>query len=577
MAASHDLVIRNATIVDGSGAPAFQGHIAVDGEMITTVAAHGGGDDPGRGHREIDADGRLVTPGFVDIHTHYDAQATWDPELTPSGWHGVTTVVMGNCGVGFAPVEPHRRDWLIGLMEGVEDIPGAAMHDGIRWEWETFEEYLDALDARRWVADVGTQVPHGALRAYVMGERGAANEAATPGDIATMAELTQRALRAGALGFSTSRTPLHKAADGEFVPGTFAAPEELLAIGGAISAAGHGVFQAALHHPDAPGAFEWMTELARRSGARVTFNLNQPDDAPDLWRTDLDLIERAVASGADVRAQVAGRPVGILMAWDATANPFALRPSWGEVASLAPVDRRAKLADPTYRRRLIDETPVDLGEFLAFITSSWSKMWIVTDGFDYEPDPSGTVAAIAEEQRRPPAEVAYDALCADDGRGQLWFPLFNYSQENLDVLHDLHRHDLTIMGLADAGAHCATICDGSMPTFMMSFWARDRRRGPTLPLERVVHRQTRATALHYGLADRGLLAAGMRADLNVIDADRIAIGPAELVYDLPTGAPRYLQGAQGYGATVCRGEVVAEADQATGATPGRLVRGPQSP
>ncbi|HYI62647.1 MAG TPA: amidohydrolase family protein [Acidimicrobiales bacterium] len=567
----HDLVIRGGSLVDGSGAPPRRADVAVTGDRIAEV-----GDTVGPGRREVDAEGAVVTPGWVDMHTHYDAQATWDPELSPSGWHGVTTVVMGNCGVGFAPAAPDRRDWLIRLMEGVEDIPGAALTEGIEWEWESFEEYLDALDRRRWVADVGTQVPHGALRAYVMGDRGAANEPAAAEDLAAMERITTGALRAGALGVSTSRTPLHRSADGELVPGTHAGEDEVMALGDALRAAGHGVFQGALHHPDVPASFGWMRRLAQRSGRPVTFNLQQTDAAPDLWRDVAGLLDRAQEDGIGVYGQVHGRPVGLLMGWSATIHPFSTSAGWGPVAFLPPAERVQALRRPEVRNGILGGEAADMGDFVRSLTTSWHKMFPFRGETDYEPPPEASVAAVAEREGRPPAEVAFDVLMEDDGQGLLYFPLFNYSDGTLDPLWELHQHPRTRMGLADGGAHVGSICDGSTPSFMLAFWARDRVRGPHLPLELIVHRQTRSTALHYGLADRGLVAPGLRADLNVVDLERLAVDPPRMAWDLPTGARRFVQGSRGYRLTTCAGTVVREDDELTGAHPGRLLRGPQT-
>ncbi len=567
----HDLVVRNGLLVDGTGAEPRHGDIGIDGDTITAV-----GDEVGPGRRVIDADGRTVTPGWVDMHTHYDAQATWDPELTPSGWHGVTTVVMGNCGVGFAPAAPDRHDWLIGLMEGVEDIPGAALTAGIQWEWETFPEYLDALDRRRYVMDVGTQVPHGALRAYVMGERGAANEVATDADNAEMRRLATEALRAGALGISTSRTPLHRSVDGVLVPGTNAEMDEVAALGAALVDAGHGGFQGAYEHPALGGELPWLRRLAEDTDRPVTVNLQQDDQAPDLWREVLAELDRAAADGVPLYAQVHGRPVGVLMSWGATVHPFSFAEAWGPLAFLSPAERLARLHDPEVRAALTGGPRVEelLGDFTRFLTQSWHKMFCFVGETDYEPAPESSVAAISQATGRPPAEVAYDHLLSDDGQGVLYFPLFNYSNGDLDPTYRMHQHPRTRMGLADGGAHVGSVCDGSTPSFMVAFWTRDRVRGPKLPLAHVVRRQTLDTARHYGLEDRGVLAPGYRADVNVIDYDRLAIDAPRLAYDLPGGAKRFVQGSTGYDATICAGVVVREADEFTGEHPGRLLRGP---
>ena len=572
----HDIVIRGGTVVDGSGAPARVADVAIDGDRIAAV-----GDDVGEGRREIDATDLLVTPGWVDIHTHYDAQATWDPYLTPSGFHGVTTVVMGNCGVGFAPVEESRRDWLIGLMEGVEDIPGAAMSDGIEWEWETFEGYLDALDRRPFVCDVGAQIPHGALRTYVMGDRGADNEPATAADIERMAQLVASGLRAGALGFSTSRTPIHKSIDGELVPGTTAADDEILGIGRAIASVGHGVFEYSPDHVKVGDEFGWMRELAAITGQPVSFNLNQPDTDPDYWKTSLRLLEEAAADGLPIYSQVAGRAIGILFTFDLTLHPFLFKPAWGELALLDPDERRAKALTDEYRQRFVDEDPIDLGgDFATFVTTTWERMFPFKGDESYEPGYSDSVAGIAEATGRRPEDVAYEVLASDGGDGPgtglLYFPLFNYAYGDLDLIRSFQMHPQTRMGLSDGGAHCGAVCDGGMPTFMVSYWARDRTKGEgTMPLEAVVRRQTRETAELYGLLDRGLLAPGMRADVNVIDYERLGVEQPRVVRDLPSGARRLLQKAHGYRHTICAGQITVTDDQFTGALPGTLIRGPQ--
>jgi len=573
----HDLVIRGGLCIDGTGQPARPADIAIDGETIAKVQWLDSSDatsDIGAARREIDAEGLLVTPGWVDTHTHYDAQATWDPELTPSGWHGVTTVVMGNCGVGFAPCAPERRAWLIDMMEGVEDIPGAALHEGIQWEWETFPQYLDALESRSWVADIGALLPHGAVRGYVMGDRAADGFEASDADVQAMTELATESLSAGALGFSTSRTPLHRSTSGELVPGTNAGEPELMAFASAIADAGHGVFQCALHHPEVPVSFAWLRKVAELTGQPVVFNLNQPDFAPDLWREDLDLLEQAADDGLPILAQVAGRPVGILQCWQATLNPFVGRPTYETLADLDWEARLRKLQHPDTRAAILSETAPPVSRFRTFVTSSWEKMWPFDGETDYEPNPDRTIEAIAEQSGLTPDAVAYDHLLSSEGNGLLYFPLFNYTNHNLDHLHELHQHPLTRMGLADAGAHCGAIADGGMPTFMVTYWSRDRPRD-RLPIEWVVHRQTQQTAATFGLDDRGVLAPGYRADVNIIDYDALAVTPPKMVHDLPGGARRFIQRANGYRYTISRGTITVENDAFTGETPGRLIRGPQ--
>ncbi len=570
----HDLVIRGGTIVDGSGASAYTGDVAIDGGLIAALSPKGGG-KVGAGKREVDADGLLVTPGFVDIHTHYDAQVTWDPYLTPSSWHGCTTVVMGSCGVGFAPAAPDKHEWLIRLMEGVEDIPGAALVEGIQWDWESFPEYLDAIERSPHAIDFGAQMPHGAVRGYVMGERGADNEEATAADIAAMSRIVEEGIRAGGLGFSTSRTLLHKSIDGRPVPGTFAAQNELMAIGKALGRAGHGVFQFATEHTNVPGEIDFMKVLSMETGRRVMFNLSQIDQAPDLWREGLRQLESAVAAGADLKAQVAGRAIGIVMNLQGTAHPFALIPSWMQVMSAPWEERLALLRDPAFKQKLLTEEGVRMGDFEDFVTKTFAKMFPLTT--DYEPSAEDSIGALAARTGKSPRELAYEMLMGpeQDGQGSLYFPLFNYSGQNLDVLHELHGHKDTILGLSDAGAHCGAICDGGMPTFMLTHWARDRQRGPRFDLEYVVHRQTQQTAEAFGLFDRGLLKPGYKADVNLIDYEALSFERPKLVWDLPAGGRRLLQRASGYEATICSGEIIAQGGEATGAMPGALVRGPQ--
>jgi N-acyl-D-aspartate/D-glutamate deacylase len=567
----HDLVIRGGTIVDGSGGPARSGDVAVDGGRLRQV-----GGKAGAARRELDADGLLVTPGWVDIHTHYDGQVTWDPYLTPSFFHGVTTVVMGNCGVGFAPARPDRHRWLIGLMEGVEDIPGTALAEGIRWEWESFPEYLDALDRMPRALDVASQVPHGAVRAYVMGERGAKNEKPTPEDIEAMAEIVREALAAGALGFTTSRTLLHRAVDGEPVPGTFAAEDEVIGIGRVLGELGRGVFEMASDLAPEDREFGWMQQLAARTRRPVTFACLQNDVDPEQWRRSLRATERAAAAGAPVVAQVAVRPTGLLMGLESTAHPFFFHQTYREIAHLSLAERVSRLRDPAARKRMLEEKLALQNPMLAFVMQSFHKLFPLGDPPDYEPGPEQSVKAIAEREGRTPQEVAYDLMLRRDGRELLYFPILGYAHGNFEAIREMLVHPNAVLSLSDGGAHCGLICDASAPTYLLTHWVRDRKRGERLPLEWAVRAQTRNTARLYGLDDRGALEPGLRADVNLIDLDGLRLSAPEMVYDLPAGGRRLIQRASGYRATLVAGEVVQQDGKPTGAMPGRLVRGPQA-
>ena len=532
------------------------------------------GTDVGPGRREIDADGRLVTPGFVDIHTHYDGQATWDPEISPSSWHGVTTIVMGNCGVGFAPADPAKRDWLIQLMEGVEDIPGTALAEGMSWNWETFPQYLDELDRMARAIDISALVPHGAVRAYVMGDRGGQNAEATPDEIEGMAKVVREAIEAGAVGFSTTRTLLHRAKDGELAAGTTASADELIGIGMALGEAGAGVFELASDMFDPDAEFAWMRTIARETGRPVTFNCLQDDLRPEHWRRLVQLADESTAAGARIVPQVAGRPASVLFGWDSTAHPFLFHTTWHAIAGLPRDERQARLRDPEVRRAMVEERP-DVSGMAAFITSAWHKLFPLGDPPEYEPAPEQSVKAMAAREGRSPEEVTYDLMMADDGRGLLYIPILGYAHGDFDALHDMLVHPGSVLGLGDGGAHCGLLCDASLPTYMLSHWVRDRSRGARLGLEQAVHMQTRGTASLYGFDDRGLLAPGYLADVNVIDFDALACDAPTMVYDLPAGGRRLIQRARGYGATVKRGVVVREDDEATGEHPGVLLRGAQ--
>jgi N-acyl-D-amino-acid deacylase len=573
----HDLVIRGGKIVDGTGTPAVTGDVAIDGGRITSV-----GGKSGAARREIDADGQIVTPGWVDIHTHYDGQVTWDPYLTPSSWHGVTTVVMGNCGVGFAPARPDRHGWLIELMEGVEDIPGTALAEGIRWEWETFPEYLDALERMPRALDVGTQVAHGAVRAYVMGERGAKNEPATPADIEAMAAIVREGIEAGALGFSTSRTIVHRAVDGEPVPGTFAAEDELFGIGRALGAAGKGVFElapAGAAGEDLAGPereMDWMRRLAGEIRRPISFALIQHDQDPKLYARMLALCADAAASGAIVVPQVAGRPTSMLMGWRTTVHPFLENPTVKAMADLPWERKLARLRDPDVRRRIVNEDVEFSEPIVGFICSSFHKLFPLGDPPEYEPPADRCVAAIAERDGKTAKEVAYDMLMQRDGSEMLYFPLFNYSDGNLDSTLEMLQHPQAALGLSDGGAHCGVICDASTPTYVLTHWVRDRTRGERLALEWAVKKQTHDTAALYGLFDRGVLAPGRKADVNVIDFENLRLRAPGMAFDLPAEGRRLVQRADGYTATIVSGEVAFEEGEPTGALPGKLIRGPQS-
>jgi N-acyl-D-amino-acid deacylase len=571
----HDLIIKGGTLVDGTGAAATAADVAVDSGRITEVGAVQGG-----AARTIEAEGLLVTPGWVDVHTHYDGQATWDPELAPTSWHGVTTLVMGNCGVGFAPAQPDRHDWLIGLMEGVEDIPGTALAEGIEWEWETFPEYLDALERRRWTMDVGTQVPHAAVRAYVMGERGARNEAATAEDIEAMRAIVLEAIRAGALGFSTSRTMGHRAIDGELVPGTFAAEDELFGIGSALSEAGAGVFElaplgsAGEMLADVMQEVDWMRRLSAGIGRPVSYALLQADDDPELWRKQLEVSLDACAEGAQLFPQIAGRPTGILTGHHTTLCLFADFPAYAELRArcASPADLATALADPEVRRSIVSWAPSSPGQADA-MAKAYERTFVLGSPPDYEPGRERSLAGLAAARGVSPLEVAYDEMARDGGQGLLYLPILNYASGNLDHVREMMLHPQGLVGLADGGAHTGTICDASMPTFMLTHWTRDRSRGELLPLEYVVKKQTHDTARLYGMSDRGTVEPGALADLNLIDYDALSLGAPYVAADLPAGGRRLLQKASGYVATIKAGTVTFEHGQATGALPGRLLRG----
>ncbi|HVJ52931.1 MAG TPA: amidohydrolase family protein [Aliidongia sp.] len=571
MAAQHDLVIRNGTIADGTGRALFEADIAISDGKIAAIGRVAGG-----GREEIDARAKLVTPGFVDIHTHYDGQATWDQRLAPSSWHGVTTAVMGNCGVGFAPVRVADRDRLVELMEGVEDIPGAALHEGLGWDWESFGDYLDALDRQPHDIDFAAQLPHGALRVYVMGERGARLEAATPEDIAEMRHLSAEAMRAGAIGFSTSRTLNHRTVKGDPTPSLRATEAELTGIALGLKDVGKGVIEliSDFDTPDLATEFAMIRRIMHGSGRPLSLSLAQRHRDPQGYRSILGLIEDAAAEGLSIKAQVAPRPIGLLLGLQASQNPFTGLPSFGAIAH-EPLERKlAIMRDPEFRARLLAEVPVPEMAGRSRMLMGFERMFPLGEEPDYEPPKASSVAAIARARGVAPAEAAYDLLLEDEGRGFLFTPFANYAEFSLDACRDMMDHPHSVMGLGDGGAHVGLISDASYPTYLLTHWGRDRAHG-RFDLAWLVKRQTADTARVVGLRDRGTIEPGMKADINIIDFDRLRLERPVMKFDLPAGGKRLLQRAQGYSATIVSGVPVYRDGDATGALPGRLVRGPQ--
>jgi len=567
----HDLVIRNGLIVDGTGADRFHGAVAVDGGRITEVA--GAGDaEVGPGRQELDADGCVVAPGWVDIHTHYDGQVTWDPEMAPSSWHGATTVVMGNCGVGFAPARPDERDFLIELMEAVEDIPGTALHEGIDWRWESFGEYLDALEAMPRTVDVGAQLPHAALRAYVSG-RAAHDDDLDADQLRQLSDLAEQAVRDGALGFSTSRTILHTSKHG-LIPGTTALPDELLAVAHGLARGGPSVFQiisdGITHVPEEQA---WVREIADMPGMTVTYSLAQSPRAPRQFEDALDAAWAMRTEGRAVIPQVPARPTGMLFGLQSSLHPFILHPTHRELADRPLAERVAALRDPEVRARLLAEEPRTRNPIALRLVTNWSEIFRLGADCDYEPAPEESVAAVAAREGRREEEVVLDWLLEQDGEAFLFAPLGSYVEKNHDAIRAMIEHPASAVGLSDGGAHCGLICDASFPTYLLTHWVRDRTRGDTLPLELVVHKQTKATADVYGLGDRGVLEPGKRADVNVIDLDGLRLHTPHMVHDLPAGGRRLVQAVDGYRWTVQSGEVTFADGEPTGARPGRVVRG----
>jgi N-acyl-D-aspartate/D-glutamate deacylase len=576
-----DLLVKNGTLVDGTGAPRYRGDLAVEGDKIVAV-----GQVSGTARETIDADGCIVTPGFVDIHTHYDGQVSWDQVLAPSSINGVTSAAMGNCGVGFAPARADKHDWLIQLLEGVEDIPGTALAEGLTWNWESFPDYLNALSAREYTIDLGAHMPHAALRAYVMGDRGGDHLARpTEGEIDRMAILTAEAMEAGALGFSTSRTHAHRSRDGLNIGTLTAEDPELLGIAAALRKTGKGVIQlisdAYLTADDdfAAAELQLIRRLAITSGRRVSFTVQQTDDAPDRWKSIYREIDAMVADGLPVSAQVAPRPIGAILSFASTTNPFVVAPTYRRIASQATVaDRLKALADPEIRAAILAEHAAFHASegFIALITRGFSRMFRMTDPVDYEPHESQSIAAEAARANMDPAAYVYDALMEDGGHRLLYMPLINYARGNLDDVHGMMTGSHVLYGLSDGGAHCGTICDGSFPTTTIALWSRGSKSGLRAPLEQLVHGYSQRNARHVGWHDRGVLAPGLKADLNVIAIDDLHLAPPEIVQDLPAGGTRLLQQPRGYRWTVKSGVPTFKQGEWTGRTPGRLLRGEQT-
>ena len=563
----NDLVIRNGTLVDGTGAQRFSGDLAVKDGLITQV-----GGVAGPGHREIDADGAIVAPGWVDIHTHYDGQVTWDADMAPSSLHGATTIVMGNCGVGFAPARPDERDFLIELMEAVEDIPGTALHEGIDWQWESFGEYLDALEAMPRTLDVGAQVPHAALRAYVSGQA-AHEDDLDAGQLERMGELVGQAIREGALGFSTSRTILHASRHG-LIPGTTALPNELLAVAQGMSKAGESVFQMisdGIMHQEEEKA--WVREIAQMGGLTVTYSMAQDPSRPHAFRAALDEAAQFQAEGKKVIPQVPARPTGMLFGLQSSLHPFALHPSLRPLRRATLAEKMATLRDPAFRQRLLAEKPDSKHGVAQLLVTNWEQIFRLGDDCDYEPPKDRSIAACAQREGRTPEAVALDWLMEREGAAFLFSPLGSYVEFNHDAIRSMIEHPASAVGLSDGGAHCGLICDASFPTYLLTHWVNGRSRGERLPLELVVHKQTQATADVYGLGDRGSLEVGKCADINVIDLDGLQLHVPEMIFDLPAGGPRLMQPVDGYLHTIKSGRVTFEQGEATGERPGGIVRG----
>jgi N-acyl-D-aspartate/D-glutamate deacylase len=569
---AYELVIRKGLVVDGTGGAPFEADVATEGGKIAAI-----GKNLGKGAEEIDAKGKLVTPGFVDIHTHYDGQAVWSDRLAPSSSHGVTTAVGGNCGVGFAPCRPEHRELLVSVMEGVEDIPEVVMTEGLTWDWETYPQYLDAIEKRPRDIDFASQIPHSAVRVYAMGQRGADREPATEDDLKHMQAIVREAMDVGALGFATSRLIIHKTGQGDPIPTFMAAEAELEAMALALKDAGRGVLQAVFGTPGRTfeDEIDLLARLAKLSGRPASFSMAQSNENPDAWKGAMRRLAEANADGPPIRAQVYPRPIGVVLGFDLSINPFSLCPSWQPLAKLPFAERLAALRDPQLRARLLTEEPGEALIPLSRLGRRYDFMWPLGDPPNYEPRAEDSIAAIAARGNMSPGEIAYDLLLENDGRGLLLVAIANYGDRNLDPIYTLITDPNAVIGLGDGGAHYGMICDSSYPSFVLQHWTRERQ-GERLSIERAVKALTADPARTVGLMDRGVLSVGRKADLNIIDHDAVRLSQPKVIFDLPAGGRRLTQTASGYDAMVVAGQIVSRDGEPTGALPGRLVRGPQA-
>ena len=565
-----DVVIRGGTILDGLGGEPFEADLAIDGSKISEI-----GQNVPKGKEEIDATGKIVTPGFIDPHTHYDAQVTWSNSISPSSWNGVTTAMVGNCGVGFAPCKPDERDLLVKLMEGVEDIPEVVLTEGLPWNWESFEDYMDSLDGREYDLDVVTQVPHAAVRTYVMGERAVRHEQATPAEREEMGRIAAAGIKAGAFGFSTSRTINHRTLAGEHTPTLRAAEEELAVIGEHVGRAGAGWIQVISDFDDPDAEFAMLKRINARAKRPMAITILQRDSRPELWRDLMAGITQANEEGAQIVGQVLTRPTGILLGFEISMNPFSGRPSWEKIAKLSLDEKLVHLRDPSFRKQVMSETCPS--KKLAGRVSTYERIFPWDGEYpDYEPPATQSVAARAKREGRNPEDLVYDMLLAKEGKTILYRPLSNYAYGDLNTVCEMMQHPETLVSLGDGGAHVGVLCDASTMTYMLTHWTRDRTRGEKVPLPWAVKRITSDNARAIGLNDRGLLQAGYKADINVIDYERLAIGYPEVAYDLPSGGRRLIQKSEGIEATIVAGQTVYRNGKSTGNYPGRLIRGPKS-